>query len=130
MAKMMEILGELDLKTLETAKKKAKTITKTVVKPSGKGRQLINNLLFILNRRENTMVEMKGFFVERVRIPLNCDIHNPKKKGLYVWAYPFPQGNFLMLRIESPAMLAGLVVRASLIFGDSINLMPPRNNYD
>jgi len=118
MAKISQILGEKDVKSLEIAKKKART-------PSI-GSKLINNLLFRLNRRSNTMIEMKGFFVERVRIPLNCDIHNPTKKSLFVWAKPFPQGKFLMLKIESPSMMAGQIMRASDIFGDSINMLPPR----
>jgi hypothetical protein len=64
---------------------------------------------------------MDGHYVKRVRISLSSNFFNPKEKHFNIWAKPFIRGNYLMLNIQEPMMLKGLVVRASDIFGTQIN---------
>jgi len=105
---MREILGELGLKKLEIAKKKA---SKTSI-----GRELINNLLFRLERRNNNlMIEMDGYYVKKVRINLSSNFFAPKEKNFAIWVKPFVRDKYLMLNWD------GVVIRASDIFGNSIN---------
>jgi|TARA_R110000787_G_scaffold90130_8_gene190623 hypothetical protein len=87
------------------------------------GRELINNLVYRLNRRGNTMIEMKGHYVDKVRIDLSGSFFDPKNKGLSIWAHPFPRGKYLMLKVLEPAMLAGEELRASDVFGNGINIV-------
>ena len=115
MAKIREILGELDVKSLE--------ITKENVRKPSIGSDLINNLLVRLNKMGNTMIEMSGFFVKRVRVSLPTKSTSPTDTPfvMHLWVKPFPQGKYLMLKILEPKILNGHVIRASDIFGNSIN---------
>ena len=112
---MSEILGESDVKSLEITKKK--------VRKSSIGSDLINNLLVRLNKKGNTMIEMDGFYVKRVRISLPTKKDSPKETPfvMHLWVKPFPQGKYLMLKVLEPRILEGYVFRASDVFGDSIN---------
>ena len=104
----MDNLKESDLKTLRIEKKVAR---KTTV-----GRELINNLLFRLNRRGNVMIEMKGTKVDQVRLDLASNFFDIKEKNFSVMVKVFVKDNrYLMFNYN------GVVIRASDVFGQGIN---------
>lgn len=92
------------------------------------GRELINNLLFRLNRRENTLVEMDGHYLAKARIPISSNFFDKQEKRLNLWVKPFPEKasngkTYLMFKVMAPAppMMEGTKIRASDIFGPGIN---------
>lgn len=89
--------------------------TKKAIPKTSIGRELMNNLVERLNNRGNTMIEMDGHYIKRVRINLASNFFNPKEKNICIWAKPFIRGRHLMLNWN------GVVLRASDIFGDGIN---------
>lgn len=108
MAKLEQIIGEIDVKTLEKTKK---STPKTSV-----GRELINNLLYRLERRGNLMVDMEGHYIKRVKIHLSSNFFQPGEKNFTIWVKPFIRDNrYLMFNWN------GVVIRASDIFGKGIN---------
>lgn len=108
MARIMEILKESDLRTLKTERK---LVRKTTV-----GRELINNLMFRLNRRGNVMIEMKGTKVDRVRLDLASNFFDVNEKNFSVMVKVFVKDNrYLMFNYN------GVVIRASDVFGQGIN---------
>jgi hypothetical protein len=107
MSKLMELLEENSLKSMETIKIKSR-------KPTI-GSELMNNLLYRVNRRGNAMVEMQGHYIKRVRIQLASNFFAPKEKNFSVWVKPFIKGKYLMFNYN------GVVLRASDVFGDGIN---------
>lgn len=108
--KTMKIEALLNKKGAESMGKAKDTALPTTV-----GRELMNNLVERLNNRGNTMIEMDGHFIRKVRINLASNFFNPKEKNICIWAKPFIRGNYLMLNWN------GVVLRASDIFGDGIN---------
>lgn len=101
---------------------------KEIAPKTSVGRELINNLMYRVQRRGNTMVEMNGFFVEKVRIPISSNFFDETEKNLHLWVKPLPEKakngqTYLMLKVLSPAppMMEGTKIRASDIFGPGIN---------
>ena len=107
MSKLMELLEEKDLKCVESLKNKSRVPTV--------GSELMNNLLYRVNRRGNAMVEMQGHYIKRIRIQLASNFFAPKEKNFSVWVKPFIRDKYLMLSYN------GVVLRASDIFGEGIN---------
>jgi len=107
MTRLAQLLSEKGIKSMESTKEK---MTKTSV-----GRELMNNLVERLGNRGNTMIEMEGHYIKRVRINLSSNFFNPKEKNICLRLKPFVRGNYLMLNWN------GVVLRASDIFGDGIN---------
>lgn len=103
----MELLEEKDLKCVESLKNKSRVPTV--------GSELMNNLLYRVNRRGNAMVEMQGHYIKRIRIQLASNFFAPKEKNFSVWVKPFIRDKYLMLSYN------GVVLRASDIFGEGIN---------
>ena len=115
MTQIRHILSKKDANILG---KDNKIVPKTSV-----GRELINNLVERLKRRGNIMTEMEGHYIKRVRINLSSNFFAPKEKNFSIWVKPFIRTDkksghsYLMLNWD------GVVLRASDIFGDSINIV-------
>jgi hypothetical protein len=107
MAKLESILAKSGVELLEKTVKKA---PKTTI-----GRELINNLMERVHRRGNVLVEMKGHYVNRVRIDLSSNFFKPGEKNFSIMVKPFVRGKHLMFNWE------GVIIRASDVFGDGIN---------
>lgn len=118
MTQLGQLLQENGVKCLEKAKTKARK--------ASPGSELINNLIYRLQRKGNLVAEMDNHYVKKVRISLSSNFFNTDEKNFHIWAHPYPVKNkqgywHLMLKIESPKMLAGYRLRASDIFGKGIN---------
>jgi hypothetical protein len=109
MSQFKALLSENGIKTLEKA---VKNTPKTSV-----GRELINNLLYRLERRGNLMVKMEGHFVKEVQIKLASNFFAPKERNYAIWVKPFIRNNKLFFNH------GGVVLRAADIFGNGINVV-------
>ena len=109
MSRFRTLLSENGIETLE---KVGRNAPKTSV-----GRELINNLLYRLERRGNLMVEMDGHFVRAVQIKLSSNFFIPGEKNLAIWVKPFIRNNKLFFNYNN------VVLKASDIFGDGINVV-------
>lgn len=109
MAKLEQSLKGNGITTME---KVVKNVPKTSI-----GRELINNLMYRLNRRGNLLVEMRGHYVAKVRIKLSSNFFAPGEKNFEVMVKPFVRGKYLMLDWD------GVIIRASDVFGDGINVV-------
>lgn len=107
MATIERILKEKGVNFAEKASKK--------VQKTSRGRELINNLMYRLQRRGNVMVKMRGHYLESCRISLSSNFFEPGEKNLHIWVKPFVRGKHLMFDWN------GVIFRASDVFGDSIN---------
>ncbi len=120
MTKIAHILEKSGVKVVEKLRKSA---PKTSV-----GRELINNLMYRVQRRGNIMVEMNNHYIEKIRIPVSSNFFDKNEKNLHLWVHPYPETNkynrtYLMLKVLDPAppMLEGTKIRASDLFGPGIN---------
>ena len=114
---MSQLSTFLEKNTLNQVKKQ---VSKTSI-----GRELINNLLYRLERRGNLMVEMDNHYVKAVRLDLSSDARHwikesNKTKNFSIWVKPFIKisktgFHYLMFNYN------GVILRASDIFGDGIN---------
>ena len=109
MAKLEELLTENGIVSSE---KLMKTAPKSSI-----GRELINNLMYRIQRRGNVLVEMQGHYVKKVRIELSSNFFAPGEKNFHVMVKPFTRGKYLMLDWN------GVIIRASDIFGNGINVV-------
>jgi len=116
MIELGQNLGELDVKSLEIAKKK---LPKHSIK-----RQLFSNLLTKLNERGNVMIDSDSFYIKKCRVSLSAGINAPTNTPfiMHIWVKPFVRDDkYLMLSILEPKILKGHVIKASDIFGRKIN---------
>jgi acid phosphatase class B len=120
MAHLKDLIKENSLKVVENVKNE---VPKTSI-----GRELINNLMYRVQRRGNIMVEMNGHHIEKIRISLSSNFFNNKEKNLTMWVHPYPWTNkygktYLMLKVLecSSSIFVGTKIKASDIFGLGIN---------
>jgi len=109
MAELRQLLKENGIVTME---KLSKTAPKTSI-----GRELISNLMYRLQRRGNLLIETEGHHIKKVQISLSSNFFAPGEKNFKVMVKPFVRGKYLMFNWE------GVIIRASDIFGDSINVV-------
>ncbi len=120
MAHLKDLIKENSLKVVENVKNE--------VPKSSIGRELMNNLMYRVQRRGNIMVEMDGHYINKIRISLSSNFFDKKEKNLTMWVHPFPWTNkygktYLMLKVLecSSSLFVGTKIKASDIFGNSIN---------
>lgn len=120
MAHLRDLIKENSLKVVENVKNE--------VPKSSIGRELMNNLMYRVQRRGNIMVEMDGHYINKIRISLSSNFFDKKEKNLTMWVHPFPWTNkygktYLMLKVLecSSSLFVGTKIKASDIFGSSIN---------
>jgi len=109
MSAFRSLLTESGLNTLENVREKAPK--------SSIGRELINNLLYRLERRGNLVVEMEGHFIKACQLKLASNFFAPGERNFTIWVKPFIRNNKLFFNYGN------VVLKASDIFGDGINVV-------